>query len=254
MAHFSLERVLSPVPTSAFATVSEIVSSIPSHLSPRFLQKALETQHQVPLSLKQVENVVYKCKTYLPFMVPVSHPLGQHPHQLKKYQEMAPGSPIVCVPPLMTACDCCGCALEEKAGKASSRLVNNLRGSDEIDNAFVIFTQAAGVLCAEFAEGFCAACRLYFTGCWQFEKKAGAFHHMDKLRCCGLRADMGVFVPGRCRACAPWCCMGHVLLVSSCEYTNYNHPDQRVALVCSGRPQISKLLRCRNRPAAFNYP
>ena len=198
MAHFSLERVLSPVPTSAFASVSENVSSIPSHLCPRFLQKVLEAKHEVSLGLKQVENVLYKIKTYFPFMVRVSHPLGQHPHQLKKYQELCPDVPIVCVPPLITACHCCGGTLEDKAGKSSSRLVNNLRGSEEIDNSFLIFTQAAGVLFAEFQEGFCPVCHLYFIGCWQYEKKAGAFHHMNKLRCCGPRADVGVFVPGHC--------------------------------------------------------
>ena len=197
MAHFSLERVLFPVPASAFASVSEIVSSIPSHLCPRFLQKVLEAQHEVSLSLTQLENVVYKIKTYLPFMVRVSHPLGQHPHQLKKYQEMCPGVPTVCLPPLVTACHCCGGILESKAGKSSSRLVNNLRGSEDLDNSYLIFTQAAGVLFAEFQEGFCATCRLYVIGCWQYEKKAGAFHHMDKVRCCGPQADVDVFVPGR---------------------------------------------------------
>ena len=99
------------------------------------------------------------------------------------------------MPSLVTSCACCGGALEDKAGRSSSRLVNNLRGSDEMDNSFLIFTQAAGVLFAEFKEGFCSACRLYFLGCWQYEKKAGAFHHMDKLHCCGLQADVDVFAP-----------------------------------------------------------
>ena len=75
MAHFSLERVLSPVPMSAFPAVSEILSSIPSHLPPPFLQKVLETKHGVNLSLKQVENVLWKIETFLPCMVSVSHPL-----------------------------------------------------------------------------------------------------------------------------------------------------------------------------------
>ena len=195
MAHFSLERVLSPVPTSAFPAVSEILSSIPSHLCPPFLQTVLETKHEVNLSLKQVENVLWKIETFLPCMVSVSHPLGQNPFQLKKYQELVPDVPTVCVPSLVTSCACCGGALEDKAGRSSSRLVNNLRGSDEMDNRFLIFTQAAGVLFAEFKEGFCSACRLYFLVCWQYEKKAGAFHHMDKLHCCGLQADVDVFAP-----------------------------------------------------------
>lgn len=160
-----------------------------------FLQKVLETKHELNLSLKQVENVLWKIETFLPCMVSVSHPLGQNPFQLKKYQELVPDVPTVCVPSLVTSCACCGGALEDKAGRSSSRLVNNLRGSDEMDNRFLIFTQAAGVLFAEFKEGFCSACRLYFLGCWQYEKKAGAFHHMDKLHCCGLQADVDVFAP-----------------------------------------------------------
>ena len=128
MAHFSLERVLSPVPMSAFPAVSEILSSIPSHLSPPFLQKVLETKHEVNLSLKQVENVLWKIETFLPCMVSVSHPLGQNPFQLKKYQELVPDVPTVCVPSLVTSCACCAGALEDKAGRSSSRLVNNLRG------------------------------------------------------------------------------------------------------------------------------
>ncbi|CAL1148452.1 unnamed protein product [Cladocopium goreaui] len=54
------------------------------------------------------------------------------------------------MPSLVTSCARCGGALEDKADRSSSRLVNNLRGNDEMDNSFLIFTQAAGVLFAEF--------------------------------------------------------------------------------------------------------
>ena len=134
MAHFSSERVLSPVRTSAFPAVSKIFSSMPSHLCPRFLQ-VLEAKHEVNRSLKQVENVLWRSKTFLPRMVGVSHPLGQSPFQLKKYQELVPDVPIVCVSSLVTSCFRCGGTLEDKTGRSSSRLVNNLRGSDEMDRS-----------------------------------------------------------------------------------------------------------------------
>ena len=121
--------------------------------------------------------------------------VGTKPVPVKEVQELVPDVPTVCMPSLVTSCARCGGALEDKADRSSSRLVNNLRGNDEMDNSFLIFTQAACVLFAEFKEGFCSACRLCFLGCWQYEKKAGAFHHMDKLHCCGLQADVDVFAP-----------------------------------------------------------
>ena len=175
MAHFSLERVLSPVPTSAFPAASEIFSSMPSHLCPRFLQEVLEAKHEVNRSLKKVENVLWRIKTFLPCMAGVSHPLGQSPFQLKKYQELVPDVPIVCVSSLVTSCFRCGGTLEDKAGRSSSRLVNNLRGSDEMDRSFLIFTQAAGVLFAEFQEGFALLVDCIFWVAGNTRKRLGLF-------------------------------------------------------------------------------
>ena len=48
--------------------------------------------------------------------------VGTKPVPVKEVQGLVPDVPTVCVPSLVTSCARCGGALEDKAGRSSSRL------------------------------------------------------------------------------------------------------------------------------------
>ena len=197
MTSLPLERILSPVPVSAFSAVTDVLACVVAHLSAPILQQVLKTDYNVDLRLKEVENVLWKVSQYLPGLVAGRTIVGQSPFRLKKYQELCPEVAIVSVPCRKAPCPC-GKAVEPRVAVSSAKLPNNLRGQDTMDNPFLFFSQAAGVQHAEFTEAYCPACRVYFLGGWQYSKKSGGYHHVENLKFVGYEVDADIFVPCLC--------------------------------------------------------
>ena len=194
MASLPLESILTPVPVAAFSAVTDVLACVVFHLAAPILQQVLKTDYNVDLRLKEVENVLWKVGKYLPCLATSRATVGHCPFRLKKFQELCPEVAIVSVPCRKTPCPC-GKAVEPKAGLSSAKLPNNLRGQrQEMDNPFLFFSQAAGVQRAEFTEAYCSACKLYFLGGWQYQKKPGAYHHVENLKFIGYEVDAEIFV------------------------------------------------------------
>lgn len=193
MASVPLERILCPVPVVAFSAVTEVLSCVEVHLAGPILQQVLKADYQVDLRVKDVENVIWKVKQYVPCLARASANLGHLPFTLKKYQALCPEAATVSLPHRQKPCPC-GNAVVPKSACASAKLPNNLRGPrEDMENHFVIFAQAAGVQRAEFCESFCSTCRLYFVGGWQYEKNPQAYHHMQNLKFVGSDMDADIF-------------------------------------------------------------
>eukprot|EP00438_Fugacium_kawagutii_P006465 Skav206262 [mRNA] locus=scaffold265:166705:169001:- [translate_table: standard] len=203
MATVPLERILCPVPAFAFSAVADVLRDVAVHLAGPILEQVLNTDFQLNLRLKDVENVIWKVTQYLPCLARAGASLGHLPFSLKRYQDLCPEAVTVSLPCRQTHCQC-GKAVMQKAASASATVPNNLPGRQEdMDNHFLIFTQAAGVQRAEFCEKFCSTCRIYFVGGWQFEKKAQAYHHMQNLKYIGSDMDAEIFVSCPHLLC-PW--------------------------------------------------
>ena len=73
--HFSLARILDPVPCTAFGTILEVLSKVPVAIATPFLVPRLRANHDLQYHPVQVSNVVSKLTKYLPDVARRCHEL-----------------------------------------------------------------------------------------------------------------------------------------------------------------------------------
>lgn len=125
MASVPLERILCPVPVVAFSAVTEVLSCVEVHLAGPILQQVLKADYQVDLRVKDVENVIWKVKQYVPCLARASANLGHLPFTLKRYQELCPEAATVSLPHRQKPCPC-GNAVVPKSASALRSFVGAL--------------------------------------------------------------------------------------------------------------------------------
>eukprot|EP00973_Karenia_brevis_P071054 9871220-Karenia_brevis.AAC.1 len=64
--HFSLQRIMHPLPCAAFGTFSHVLSMVSPQLAPPVVVAELRAAHRIECIQVDVENVIWKIDTYLP--------------------------------------------------------------------------------------------------------------------------------------------------------------------------------------------
>ena len=140
--HFSLARVLSPLPSNALPVIYDVLSMVPKDLAAPFVAKRLESVMDIEFTELQVRNVLYKLQTYLPLAMPSpAHP-SSLPPSMKGLQSLVPGQPITLVSCERETCTFCKGVLRprEARDRCDLHMPAGLRGAPEqVDNRFHIF-------------------------------------------------------------------------------------------------------------------
>ena len=178
-AHFSLARILEPLPVDCTAAFCDVLAHVDATLALPVLKCVLSEQGCGQVDDNVLANVLWKLQTFLPSLVITRCQPGKLAARLKEMQDVAPDATLVRIPARQGMCPHCeGISLCPCPGIDRYTRGRNLpvlkadaarRGTPPESNVTVrykIYSWTAGVQYAVFEESRCPKCSRFFLGGW----------------------------------------------------------------------------------------
>ena len=196
--HFSLARILEPLPITAFPALFEVLAAIHVDLAPPFVERHLRQQCGQNVTALQIKNVMEKVKYYFPNALPKPASPGHLPSDLKSMQAYVPESPTTRISSKRRRCAKCEedtCIMRAPRESCALNMPSSFHGAPEkSEQRFFLLSKDAGLQHASFQEAYCPKCKKFFIGGWMYDKPVGQFGKASQCEWVGAPPGEDVFV------------------------------------------------------------